>query len=163
MAAADPTICFSRSRQLWQQRWLHQTHCIRTGWLPCHLWPGDLCTNHASNCCLPVSMLWRLRDSRANAKTCRTKYRVLNVQCAGAHLAAPLHEQVGPVRPVLSGQPDEDPTNARPWGTRRGRRTLGCSMIGRLPRASSNAIEMKEEQRIGVGKIRVCRRWKGKK
>jgi hypothetical protein len=125
MAAADPTICFSRSRQLWQQRWLHQTHCIRTGWLPCHLWPGDLCTNHASNCCLPVSMLWRLRDSRANAKTCRTKYRVLNVQCAGAHLAAPLHEQVGPVRPVLSGQPDEDPTNARPGGTPSGQTHLG--------------------------------------
>jgi hypothetical protein len=31
-------------------------------------------------------------------------------------------------------------------GTRRGMCTLGCSMVGRPPRTSSNALEMREEQ-----------------
>jgi hypothetical protein len=64
-------------------------------------------------------------------------------ECA-VHRDAPW-SNAAPVRPVLSKQPDEDPTNARPGGTRQGRCTLGCSRLGRPPRASSNAIETKEK------------------
>ena len=34
----------------------------------------------------------------------------------------------------------------------RGRRTLGCPRLGRPARASSNAMETKEEQHVEVGK-----------
>ena len=61
----------------------------------------------------------------------------------------------GLVRPESSGQPDEDPTNARPGGARRGRRTLGCPRLDRPARTSSNAMKMKEEHHVEIGKARV--------
>ena len=58
MAAADPTIYFRPSHQLWQQRWLHQARCIR---LPSHLWPSDLCTLHTSTMAAFLSPRYRGR------------------------------------------------------------------------------------------------------
>jgi hypothetical protein len=82
------------------------------------------------------------------------------VQCAGTRLASPLGR---PVKPVSPGQPDEDPTNAHPRRTRRSRRTLQCSRVGRPPRTSLNAIEMKEEQQIRTGRARVRKKAKEKR
>jgi len=45
--------------------------------------------------------------------------------------------------------------NARPGGTCRGRRTLVCPRLGMPARASSNAMETKKKQHVGVGKARV--------
>jgi hypothetical protein len=53
----------------------------------------------------------------------------------------------------VTAQPNKDPTNAHPGGTRRGRRTLGYSRFGRPARTSSNATETKEEQHVEVGKV----------
>ena len=46
-------------------------------------------------------------------------------------------------------------------GSRRSKRILGCSRIGMPPKASSNAIETKEEQDVVVRKAKIKRK-KGK-
>jgi hypothetical protein len=40
---------------------------------------------------------------------------------------------------------------------------LGCPRLGRPARASSNAMETKEEQHVEVGKVRVKRKGKDDK
>ena len=62
----------------------------------------------------------------------------------------------GPVRPVAV-QNDDDPTNFTREGPRRGKRAWGCPRLGRLANASSNAMEMRKEQYVEVGKARVKR------
>ena len=61
------------------------------------------------------------------------------------HDAAPMFRPVGPVVAGLIG----GETNERRLGrTRRGRRTSGCSRVGRPPRTPSIDIEIKEEQQV---------------
>ena len=50
----------------------------------------------------------------------------------------------------FAGEPDEDPTNARPGGTRQGKHTLGCPRLGRPARAPPHAMETRDEQHIGL-------------
>ena len=44
----------------------------------------------------------------------------------------------------FAGEPDEDPTNAQ------GKHTLGCPRLGRPARAPPHAMEMRDEQHIGL-------------
>jgi len=39
---------------------------------------------------------------------------------------------------------------------------MGCSRIGRALRLSSNTVETKEDQQIGIGKVRVWKKSKVK-
>ena len=57
-----------------------------------------------------------------------------------------------PVRPVVVGQAGGETNERRPGRTRRGRRTQGCSRVGRPPRTPSIDVETKEEQQIVDGK-----------
>ena len=57
-----------------------------------------------------------------------------------------------PVRPVVAGQAGGETNERRPGRTRRGRRTQGCSRVGRPPRMPSIDVETKEEQQIVDGK-----------
>jgi len=56
------------------------------------------------------------------------------------------------VRPVVAGQVDGETNERHPGRTCRGRRTHGCSRVGRPPRTSSIDVETKEEQQIVDGK-----------
>ena len=53
-----------------------------------------------------------------------------------------------PVRPVVAGQAGSETNERRPGRTRRGRRTQGCSRVGRPPRMPSIDVETKKEQQI---------------
>ena len=57
----------------------------------------------------------------------------------------------GPVRPVAVHNGD-DPTNARPGGTPSGQARVGLPWLGWPARASSNAMETREEQHIEIEK-----------
>src|SRR6185437_12795685 len=57
-----------------------------------------------------------------------------------------------PVRPVVAGQAGGETNKRRPGRTRQGRRTQGCSRVGRPPRTPSIDVETKEEQQIVDGK-----------
>ena len=74
------------------------------------------------------------------------------MQRAEAHVAAPPFRsgQIGQgVRSDRSSlKAGEDPTNARPGGTRQGKRTQDCTRVGRQPRMPSNIVETREEQKI---------------
>ena len=52
----------------------------------------------------------------------------------------------------FAGELNEDPMNARPGGIP-SKRTLGCPRLGRPARASSNAMETREEQYVEVRKV----------
>ena len=52
------------------------------------------------------------------------------------------------VRPVVAGQAGGETNERRPGRTRPGRRTQGCSRVGRPPRTPSIDVETKEEQQI---------------
>ena len=60
----------------------------------------------------------------------------------------------GPFRPVAV-QNGDDPTNARPGGNPSGQARVGLPRLGRPVRASSNAMETREEQYIEIGKEKV--------
>ena len=53
-----------------------------------------------------------------------------------------------PVRPVVAGQAGGETNEGHPGRTRWGRRTQGCSRVGRSPRTPSIDVETKEEQQI---------------
>ena len=63
-----------------------------------------------------------------------------------------------PVRPVTV-QNGDDPTNAHPGGTPSGQALSN----GRPARASSNAMEMREEEHIEIEKVRVKKKRKDDK
>ena len=53
-----------------------------------------------------------------------------------------------PVRPVVAGQAGGETNERCPGRTRRGRRTQGCSRVGRPPRTPSIDVETKEGQLV---------------
>ena len=53
-----------------------------------------------------------------------------------------------PVRPVVTGQTGDETNERYPGRTHRGRRTQGCSRIGKPPRTPSIDVETKEEQQV---------------
>ena len=57
-----------------------------------------------------------------------------------------------PVRPVVAGQAGGETNERRLGRTCRGRRTQGCSRVGRSPRTPSIDVDAKEEQQIVDGK-----------
>jgi len=57
-----------------------------------------------------------------------------------------------PVRPVVAGQAGSETNERCPGRTRWGRRTQGCSTVGKPPRTPSIDVETKEEQQIVDGK-----------
>ena len=65
------------------------------------------------------------------------------------HNAAPM---LRPVRPVVAGLAGGETNERRPGRTHRGRRTQGCSRVGRPLRTPSINVETKEEQQIVDGK-----------
>ena len=56
------------------------------------------------------------------------------------------------LKPVVAGQAGGETNECRPGRTRWGRRTQGCSRVGRPPRTPSIDVETKEEQQIVDGK-----------
>ena len=54
--------------------------------------------------------------------------------------------------PVVAGQAGGETNKRRPGRTRRGRRTQGCSRVGRPPRTPSIDVETKKEHQIVDGK-----------
>ena len=97
---------------------------------------------------------------------CRAKYFSTElVACSDApYSAAALTDQTSMVERLdrsRRGSPTRIQRTPTWEGSRRSKRILGCSMIGRPPKASSNAIETKEEQDIMVRKARIKRK-KGK-
>ena len=60
-----------------------------------------------------------------------------------------------PVRPVSPGSPTKIQRTLAREGPCQGKRTLCCPRLGRPARVSSNAMEMREEQHIEIGKEKV--------
>ena len=80
-------------------------------------------------------------------------------------LAAPPQDSVRPVwwpvRLVSPGSPTKIQRTLAREGPRQGKRTLGCPRLDRPARASSKAMEMREEQHIEIGKEKTKKIKKG--